>query len=179
MYSIVTSFLFINFMLTVLLGKNVRPLSAAHASNLLFSHYNALVATLWFLVVMYFARSSAKSDPSTPFPNIPLIVTRKKVTLCTLSCGIPILFVIQFTQLQSHQWLEGTAYGVLICKLFLILYFLKHLFLLVTSFSPLHNYFSVVSLCCPGYYISFGFCMLHFCKLVLVHFLTSNVCGLV
>ena len=41
---------------------------------------------------MYIARSSAKSDSSTPFhssSNIPLIVTRKRVTLSTLPCGIP------------------------------------------------------------------------------------------
>ena len=58
--------------------------------------------------------------------------------------------------------------------------------------SPIHNSFSVVPLCYPGYCISFccpclvdnvlllvfGFCMLHICKLV-VHFLTSNVRGLV
>ena len=38
---------------------------------------------------MYIARSSAKSDPSTPFsssPNIPLIAIRKRVTLITPPC---------------------------------------------------------------------------------------------
>ena len=65
------------------------------------------------------------------------------------------------------------------------------------SFSPLHNSFPVVTLCHPGYCISFccpsigeclvnnvlllvpGLRMLHFCMLVVVHFLKSNVCGLI
>ena len=58
---------------------------------LLVTSCNGLDATLWLLVVIYIARSSAKRDPSTPFhssPNIPLIATRKRVTLSTLPCGI-------------------------------------------------------------------------------------------
>ena len=44
------------------------------------------------------------------------------------------------------------------CQLFLILYFLKHLFPYETSsFSPLHNSLPVVSLCHPWYCISFCF----------------------
>ena len=69
-------------MLTVLVGEKVKPLSAAHASKLLVTPCNTLEASLWFFVVMYIARSSAKSVPSTPFlsyPNILLIATRKRV----------------------------------------------------------------------------------------------------
>ena len=70
-------------------GGKCQPLSTVHASSLLVTPCRALVAILWFLVVMYIARSSVKSDPSTPFPNspnIPLIVTRKRVTLpCRIS----------------------------------------------------------------------------------------------
>ena len=47
---------------------------------------SALAATLWFLVVIYIARSFAKSYPSTPFlssPKILLMATRKRVTLST------------------------------------------------------------------------------------------------
>ena len=76
MISIGSSFLFLNVMLTVFLGEKVRSLFAAHASNLLVIPYNALDAALWFLLVMHIARSSAKSDLSTPFlssPNITLI----------------------------------------------------------------------------------------------------------
>ena len=64
-----SSFLFLHFVLTVLLGKNVKAFSTAHASSLLVTPCRALAATLWFFVVMYIARLSAKSDPSTPFPN--------------------------------------------------------------------------------------------------------------
>ena len=73
-------------------GGNVKPLSTAHASSLLVTPCRALAATLWFLVVMYISRSSANSDSSTTFPNssnIPLIATRKGVTLRTPPCGIP------------------------------------------------------------------------------------------
>ena len=92
MISIGSSFLFLNFMHIVLPRKKVRPLSAAHASNLLVTPCTTLEATLWLLVVMCIARSPAKSDPSTPFPsspNISLIALRKRVTLSTPSCGIP------------------------------------------------------------------------------------------
>ena len=84
------------------------------------------------------------------------------------------------------------------CQLFLILYYFKHLFPLETSsLSQLHSSFPVVSLCHPGYCISFccsyfggslvgnvlllvsDLCNLHFCKLLVVHFLTSNFRGLV
>ena len=41
---------------------------------------------------MHIAKSSARSDQSTPFPsspNIPLIATRRRVTLSTLPYGTP------------------------------------------------------------------------------------------
>ena len=41
---------------------------------------------LRLLVVMYIARSSAKSDPSIPFPNSP---NRKSIMLSICPCGIP------------------------------------------------------------------------------------------
>ena len=94
MISIGLLFLFLlilNVLFTVLLGEMVRPLSAARESNLLVNPCYALDATLWLLVVMYIVRSSAKSDPSTPFlisPNMTLIATRKRVTQSTLPCGI-------------------------------------------------------------------------------------------
>ena len=84
MISIGSSFLFLNVMLTVLLGEKVRTHSAAHASNLLVTPCSALDDTLWLLVVMYTVKSSAKTDPSTSFPNslnIALIATRERVTL--------------------------------------------------------------------------------------------------
>ena len=95
MISIGSSFLFLlflNVMIIVLLGEKVRPLSAAHASNLLVTPCNGLDVTLRFLVVIYIAKSLAKSDPSTPlpnYPNIPIIATKKRVTLSTPPCEIP------------------------------------------------------------------------------------------
>ena len=44
-------------------GGKCQALFAAHASSLLVTPCRALAATFWFLVVMYIARSSAKSDP--------------------------------------------------------------------------------------------------------------------
>ena len=79
MHGLLVSHFFLNIMLTVLLGEKFRLLSAAHASNLLVTLCNALDAILWLLVVMYIARLSAKSDPSTlfpSFPNIDLIATK-------------------------------------------------------------------------------------------------------
>ena len=87
-----SSFFLLNVMLTVLLGDKVRPLSVAHASNLLVTPCSTLDVTLLLLVGTYIARSSAKSDPFTSFPsspNIPLIATWKRVILSTTSCGIP------------------------------------------------------------------------------------------
>ena len=49
---------------------------------------SALVTILWFLVVIYFARSSAKCNPFPSSPNIPLITTRKRVMLSTPSYWI-------------------------------------------------------------------------------------------
>ena len=75
-----------------LLGEKISPLFAAHLSNLLVTPCSALVVTLWFLVVIYITRSSVKSDPFTPLPNsssIPLIATRKKITLSITHCGVP------------------------------------------------------------------------------------------
>ena len=91
MVFISSSFLFLNFMLIVLLGEKFRPLSATHAFNFLVTPCYTLEATLWLLVIMYIARSSAKSDPPTQFPcspNIPFIATRNRVTLSTPPCGI-------------------------------------------------------------------------------------------
>ena len=80
--------LFLNIMLTVLLGEKISSFSAAHPSNLLIIPCNALEATLWYLVVMYIARLSAKGDSSTPLPNILLIATRKRVMLSIPPCQI-------------------------------------------------------------------------------------------
>ena len=63
-----SSFLFQNVMLTVLLGEKFRSFSVAHASNLLITPCNDINVTLKLLLVMYIARSSAKCDPSAPFP---------------------------------------------------------------------------------------------------------------
>ena len=73
-------------------GSSFSKCYTAHPSNLLVTPCSALDATLWLLVVIYIAISSAKSDPSTPFPsdpNILLIATRKRVTLNSTPCGIP------------------------------------------------------------------------------------------
>ena len=78
-------------MVNILLGENYRPLSAAHVSILLLIICSAVVATLWFLVVIYIALSSAKSDPFTQlhkFPKMANITTRKRVTFSTSPCRI-------------------------------------------------------------------------------------------
>ena len=72
-------------------GKCQAPF-AAHVSSLLVTSCRSMAATLWFLVIMYIARSYAKSVLSTPFPkspNIPLIATRRRVALSTPPCGTP------------------------------------------------------------------------------------------
>ena len=59
-------------------------LVSASESNLIDTPCFALDTTLRLFVVMYTTKSSAKSDPSTPIPkspNIPLIATRKMITL--------------------------------------------------------------------------------------------------
>ena len=67
MISIGSSFL-LDSMFTVLLIEKVSSLSAAHASNLLTS-FSALAATLWFFVVIYIARLSAKVIHPLHFPG--------------------------------------------------------------------------------------------------------------
>ena len=62
------------------------PLSTAYPCNLLVTACSALIVTLWFLIVICIARLSAKSDPSTVFtscPKVPLIATKKWITLST------------------------------------------------------------------------------------------------
>ena len=83
--------LFINNMFTVLLVEKVSPLSGAYAFNLLVTACSALAVTLCFFIVIYIARSSAKSDLSTPFsssPRMALIATRKRVIICIPHCEI-------------------------------------------------------------------------------------------
>ena len=63
-----------------------------NASNLLVTSCNVLDVILWFVVVIYIVRSSAKSHSYTPFPNIPLIATRKRVTLSNLHSNVFQLF---------------------------------------------------------------------------------------
>ena len=80
----ISFFLFLKIMFTVLLGEKVSSLSVAHVDNLLIP-CNAVVAILLFLLVIYIVRSSAKSNLSTPFLRMPLVVTRKKIMLSTSS----------------------------------------------------------------------------------------------
>ena len=88
-------FHFLNIMFAVFLVEKVSPLSAAHASNLFITPCCALAASLWFLVVIYIARPSTKSDQSTQFSNSPrvsLIATRK-------SQSHLVLFLVEFSGL--------------------------------------------------------------------------------
>ena len=87
---------FLNIMFVVLLVENVSPLLVDHASNLFSTPCNVLVVTLWFLVIIYIARSSAKYDPFAPFSSSPrmlLISSRKRVTLSTLPVKFPELSI--------------------------------------------------------------------------------------
>ena len=91
--SIYSSFLsLLNIIFTILLVENIGFLSTAYASNLLITEF----LTLWFLAVMYNARSSTNNDQSIPFyssSKISLNAIRKRVTLCIHPVEFQSLFV--------------------------------------------------------------------------------------
>ena len=76
-------------MVTVLLEENDTPLSAAHASILLVAIFNALGTTVWFLVVIYIAKSFPNNDTST-FLILPRchLLPPEKDKVSTSLCGI-------------------------------------------------------------------------------------------
>ena len=112
--------------------------------NLLVVDCNAVVATHRILLVMYIAKSSANSDPSTTFPNspkMPYIVTRKRVTLNTPPCGIPksvCLFcdVVPLTLTHSNQSLFHWIHMFSNCWKVLSLFTLSYAFSMSKKIAP-------------------------------------------
>ena len=85
-------------------------LFTAHASNMLVTLYCTLVVILWFLIVIYIARLSTMSDPSTPSsssPRVLLISTRKRVMLSSPHYGIPrFLCLFSDVVLSTLTWIH-------------------------------------------------------------------------
>ena len=149
--------------------------------NLLVNPCSALVAILWFLVVIYIARWFAKSDSSPSFPSSPrmlLIVTRKRFTPSTSSCKIPNCVCLFYdvdpsTFTLIHQSLICSRWTFLFIPVFpcslvvRMFYFWGFCFLL--SYNPIKDF------CCYFWYCIYFASLFSKAKLSVINFSPSPV----